>query len=57
VRQYIEDASLMVLAKNKQKFFAGNGIKRGSVLKTAEYCWCALHFSAMVTTFALFCEI
>jgi len=47
----------MVLAKNKQKFFAGNGIEHGSLWNTAEYCWCELHFSAMVTFVALFCEI
>jgi len=47
----------MVLAKNKQKYCAGNGIELGSLWNTAEYCWCELHFIAVVTTVALFCEI
>jgi len=35
VWQWIEDAILMVLAKNKQKFCAGNGIENGSLWNTA----------------------
>ena len=42
----------MVLSKNKQKFCAGNWIEHGSLWNTAEYCWFALHFSAMLTTVA-----
>jgi len=47
----------MVVAKNNKRFCTGNGIELGILLNTAEYCWCELHFIAIVTTVASFCEI